>query len=500
MPSMPTSEPNSAEAKMGRSLGLPLLVIATAQLMLVLDDSIANIALPTIQKELGISPSSLPWVINAYILAFGGLLLFGGRIGDLFGRRRALRIGMALFTAASLLAGLAASSGVLIAARGLQGIGAALTAPNVLALIATTFPNGKSRNKALAVYGAMSGLGIVAGLLLGGLLTGLLGWRWVFFINVPIGLAVLAGTNALVDAERHAGNIDIIGAATSTGGMAALIYAITSGGEHGWSDSKTLGALAIAASLLPLFVFTQARAIQPLLPLRLFNDRNRTGSYLAMLLLAFGPMGTFYLLTLYMQHILVYSPVKTGLAWLPFGVGIVLSATLTAKLVTKFPPRAIAVSGMLICATASFWLSYVDHDANYAAHVMPAIFLAAFGFGTGFVPLTLTAVNGVQHQDAGIASALLNAAQQIGVALGLAVLSTVSVTATADRLPNALAALYEGRATHNQQLVYSASDAVIHGYANALAVAALFIFGGAVITALTINAPRQTEVASALVH
>jgi predicted MFS family arabinose efflux permease len=348
----------------------------------------------------------------------------------------------------------------------------------------------------------MSGLGILAGLFLGGLLTGTLGWRWVFFINVPIGVAVLAGTKVLVDAERHSGRLDVAGAITSTGGMGALVYAITRGGEHGWTNEITVAAFAVAAVLLPIFVFIQARSAQPLMPLRLFRDRNRTGSYLGMLLLAFGPMGTFYLLTLYMQHVLAYSPLQTGLAWLPFGIGIVISAGITTKLVTKFAPRAIASAGMLISAAAVLWLSRIGHDASYATHVMPAIFLVAFGFGTGFIPLTLTAVTGVEARDAGIASALLNAAQQIGVALGLAVLSTVSVTLTAGRSPNALATLYEGRAAGDQSLVYSATDALVYGYTTALAVSSLFLVAAAILTAVAVNArrPAPEPVAAAPVH
>lgn len=236
------------ESKARQRLGLPLTVIATAQLMVVLDDTVANIALPTLQNDLGISAANLPWVINAYILAFGGLLLFGGRLGDLYARRRMLQGGMAIFTIASLLVGLAQDGASIIASRGLQGLGAALTAPNALALIATTFPEGKARNGAMAVYGAMSGLGIIAGLILGGLLTGLLGWRWAFFINVPVGLAVLAGSRTLVEAELHKGRPDLMGAITSIGGMAALVYGITRGGEHGWADSTPLPHL-----LFPLF-------------------------------------------------------------------------------------------------------------------------------------------------------------------------------------------------------------------------------------------------------
>lgn len=469
---------------------MPLLVIATAQLMLVLDDSIANIALPTIQNELAISSANLPWVINAYILAFGGLLLFGGRIGDLFGRRRMLQWGMGIFTVASLLAGLADSGAFLVAARGLQGIGAALSAPNALALIATTFAEGKPRNKAMAVYGAMSGLGIVAGLVLGGVLTDMWGWRWVFFINVPIGVLVLFGSRSLVEAELHKGRLDFAGALTSIIGMAALVYGITRGGEHGWADSLTLGSFATAAVLLPLFLFIQARHADPLVPLQLFKDRNRAGSYSAMLLLAFGPMGAFYLLTLHMQHVLAYSPLQTGLAWLPFGAGIVFGAGLTTKAVERLSPRALSVAGMLISSAAVFWLSMLEQTPNYVGHIMPAIFAVAFGFAMGFVPLTLTAVQGVRAQESGIASALLNASQQIGVAFGLAILSTMAVSTSDNQLPDALERMYQGRAADDPSMVAAASDALIHGYSVALATGALAIALAAVIAGVLINARR----------
>lgn len=472
---------------------IPLLVIATAQLMLVLDDSIANIALPTIQNELGISAAHLPWVINAYILAFGGLLLFGGRMGDLFGRRRLLQAGMVIFTGASLLAGLADSGAWLIAARGLQGIGAAMTAPNALALIATSFPEGKPRNSAMAVYGAMSGLGIVAGLLLGGVLTDLLGWRWVFYINVPIGLLVLAGSRALVEAELHHGRLNLTGALISVGGVVALVYGITRGGEHGWQDGVTLGAFAVAAILLPLFVLTQARSRDPLLPLDLFKSRNRTGSYAAMLLLAFGPMGAFYLLTLYMQHIQVYSPMRTGLSWLPFGIGIVVGAGVTTQLISNRSPRLLGTVGMLISGAAAFWLSRIGHSSSYTTHIMPGIFGVAFGFGMGVVSLTLTAVQGVKAQEAGIASALLNASQQIGVAFGLAILSTIAVSTTNGLMPDALQKLHHGRATVDAVLLQDASNALISGYGTALASGSLVIVLGAVIAAIFVNEKATTR-------
>jgi MFS family permease len=252
MSSTVTGQPGAPPG--GHRLGLSLLVIATAQLMLVLDDTIANIALPSIQRELAVSASALPWIVNAYVLAFGSLLLFGGRVGDLFGRRRVLRVGLVVFTVASLLGGLGTSPEVLIAARGLQGLGAALVAPTVLASIATTFPVGKPRNSAMAVYAAMSAVGITAGVLLGGVLTGMLSWRWVFFINVPIGLAVLAGTGTLAEGQRNTGRLDTPGAISGTGAMVALAYGITRGGEHGWGDAVTVGALILAAALAALFL------------------------------------------------------------------------------------------------------------------------------------------------------------------------------------------------------------------------------------------------------
>jgi EmrB/QacA subfamily drug resistance transporter len=466
--------------------------------MVVLDDTIANIALPTLQTDLRISPANLPWVINAYILAFGGLLLFGGRLGDLYGRRRMLQIGMATFTIASLLVGLAQGETSIVASRFLQGVGAALTAPNALALIATNFPEGTARNKAMAVYGAMSGLGIIAGLILGGLLTGLFGWRWAFFINIPIGLAVLAGSRTLIEADLHKGRPDLAGAITSIGGMAALVYGITRGGEHGWTDDITLAAFAAAAVLLPLVVILQARNKDPLLPLRLFKDRNRVGSYLAMLLLGFGPMGMIYLLTLYLQHILGYSPLRTALAFLPFGAGIILGAGISSKLVTRFAPRTVAVPGALIGGAALSWLSTIGQKLDYVWHFMPAAFLTAFGFVTAVIALALTAVKGVTAQEAGIASALFNASQQIGVAFGLALLSTISVTATARKLPDALNALYRAREAGDVVSAQAASDALVHGYGLGLWASAIALIGAAIFIAILVNAKRTEVPATAL--
>jgi predicted MFS family arabinose efflux permease len=343
----------------------------------------------------------------------------------------------------------------------------------------------------------MSGLGVTVGLLLGGVLTGTLGWRWVFFINIPVGLALLAGTRILVDAPRHTGRLDLPGAVAGTGGIAALVFAIIQGGEQGWGGPMTLIAFGLAGVLLPAFVIIESRSTDPMLPLRLFRDRNRIGSYLGMLLVSFGPMGTFYLLTLFMQHILLYDPVRTGLAWLPFGAGIIVSAGIASKLVVRFAPRVVAVAGILISTAAILWLSTITPSSGYVQHLMVGIFAVAVGFGLSFVPLTLTAVTGVRPEDSGIASALLNAAQQIGVALGIAALSTISVTTTESRLPNALAALHTARTAGDTDAVANASQAIVDGYSTALSSGALILAAAALLVALLVTArpPHQQEIA-----
>jgi EmrB/QacA subfamily drug resistance transporter len=471
-------------------------VIATAQLMLVLDDSIANIALPSIQADLGVSAANLPWVINAYVLVFGALLLFGGRVGDLFGRRRVLRIGLVVFVAASLLGGLAPNTALLIGARGLQGLGAALAAPNALALIATTFPMGKPRNKAMAVYGAMSAVGIVAGVLLGGALTGLLDWRWVFFINVPIGLAVLAGTPVLAEGQRHRSRLDTPGAVTGTGAMVSLVYGITRAGEHGWTDAWTLAAFAAAAVLLVVFLVLQARTAQPLLALGLFADRNRAGSYATVLFIGAGLMGSFYLLALFLQQVLQFGALKTGVASLPFAVGIILASGISAKLVERLAPRVVAAPGLVLAAAGMFWLSTLTVNSSYVGHVMPALFLTAFGLGLAFVPLTLTAVHRVADDRAGVASALVNTAQQIGAALGLAVLTTVSTTAAEAQLPGAVRVLQQGLADGDTGAVATAGQALAEGYTTAFLAGAGLLLAAAVLVAVTVT-NRGTQRAAA---
>ncbi|MEV7392920.1 MFS transporter [Streptomyces sp. NPDC091215] len=475
----------------GRHLGLALFVIAAAQLMVVLDATITNIALPAIQTDLDVTDANLAWIVNSYALAFGGLLLLGGRAGDLFGRRRMFQAGIAVFTLASLLGGLSPAEGPLIAARILQGVGAALAAPSALALITTTFPQGKSRNTAMGVYAAMGGVGATVGLLLGGTLTDLLDWRWVFFVNIPIGLAVLAGTKTLVEAERHPGRLDVPGAITGTGGLIALVYGITRGGEHGWTDALTLASFTGAAALLAAFLVLQARSADPMMPLRLLKDRNRSGSYATMLFIGAGMFATFYFLTLYMQLILGYSPVKTGFAYLPFSFGMAAAAGISSKLVTHVAPRLIAGPGLLVAAVGMFWFATLEPDSSYTAHLMPAMFVTSLGLGASFVPMTLGAVSGVAHQDTGIASALLNTAQQIGGALGLAVLSTIATSAANDKVSDAAITLYRGLAARDFGLVARAAEALTHGYTMAFTAAAAMFLAGLVITVLAINAQRQ---------
>ncbi|MEP7178366.1 MAG: MFS transporter [Pseudonocardiales bacterium] len=325
----------------------------------------------------------------------------------------------------------------------MQGLGAALTAPNALALIATTFADRKTRDKALALYGAMSGLGIVVGLLLGGVLTDTLSWRWVFFINIPIGVLVLLGSRTLANSERHPGRLGSVGAVLATGGMVALVYAITRFGEDGFTEPRALSLVGVAAVLLVSFVVTQSRSRSPLLPLNLLRDRNRTGAYLSMLLLAIGPMGTFYLITLYLQQVQHYSPLRAGVTWLPFAAGIVIGAGTAPRMLQKVAPRYVAGIGAIISAAAvrrwdrriisaaaALWFSGIELHTNYWLYLAPAMLVLAIGFGLGVMALTQAAVYRVEPDRAGIASALLNSAQQIGVALGLAVLAAVAATVT----------------------------------------------------------------------
>jgi EmrB/QacA subfamily drug resistance transporter len=472
MQELPMKEIQPTAARPGS--GLALLVIAAAQLMLVLDDSIANIALPSIQHHYGVPASTLVWVVNAYVLAFGSLLLFGGRLGDLVGRLRAFRAGLALFTLASVGAGAAWDPHTLIGARALQGLGAALVAPNALALITTNFAAGAARNKAMAVYGAMSALGITAGVALGGAITDWLGWRWVFFINVPIGLAVLAGSRALVEGERGSGSLGAASAILGTAAMALLAFGVTQAGEHGWTDGSTLAWLMSGATLTVIFLWMQARSRNPMLPLALLTERNRAGSYLGMLLFGAGMMGTYYLLTLFMQQVMHYSPLRSGLSSLPFALGIVVGAGVSSKLVERLAPRLVAGPGLAVGAAGMFWLSSLAPGSSYFAHIMPAAFLVSFGLGASAIATTLTAVHGVTQQRASVASAVVNMAQQLGAAFGIALMTAVATA---------------GAEAHRGA---SSVGALATGYANAFAVGSGLLLLAAAVVALAVNT-RETH-------
>ncbi|MFE6161280.1 MFS transporter [Streptomyces sp. NPDC056486] len=471
-------------ANVSRHPVIALLVIAAAELMVVLDATIVNIALPSIQSGLKISGGSLAWVVNAYAVAFGGLMLLGGRAGDLFGRRRVFRVGIVVFVAASVLGGVAPGSGLLIAARVLQGVGAAIAAPTALALIATNFAEGKDRNRAMGTYAAMAGVGSTLGLIAGGLLTEYLSWRWVLLVNIPIGLCVLAGTAVLGEADRSHGKLDLSGAAAGTAGLLSLAYGVTRGGQDGWSDGLTLACFAAAAALLGLFLLRQARGEHPMLPLHVLKERNRAGTYTVLLLVGVGMFSTFYFLTLYMQHVLGYSAVRTGLAYLPFSAGIGLMAGIGSKLVVKLAPRLLITPGLAAAAGGMFWMSTLSPHSSYVGVLMPAMFLTAAGLGCAFVPLTLGAVKGVDDKDSGSASGLFNAAQQTGGALGLASLATLAGASSDNRLPHADDAYFVGLRTHDAELVTHAQDALTHGYTSAFVASALVFLAAALIAAV----------------
>ena len=423
-----------------RRLGLALVVIATAQLMVILDATIVNVALPDIQRALGFTGSGLEWVVNAYALTFGGLLLLGGRAGDILGRRRVFIAGVILFSAASLLGGFANGQAWLLGARALQGVGGAIVAPAALSLVATTFPEGRPRNRAMGVYAAMSIAGAAVGLIAGGLLTTYLSWRWVFFVNVPIGIAVaLAAPRALGDSEPHPGRFDLPGAITSTLGLGALVYGLSNAatspnGVTHWHDTKVVVSLAAAVVLLVSFVAIEARSRYALMPLRIFRNRNRSGAYLIMLCVGTAMFGMFFFLTLFVQNVWGYSALKTGVAYLPMVGVIMLMAGVSAQLVPRIGARPLLLAGSLIGAGGMFWLSQINEHSTYVGGLLGPMMVTAAGLGMLFMPLTLVALSKVQDRDAGLASSLLNTGQQVGGSIGLALLGTVAWTVVANSI------------------------------------------------------------------
>jgi EmrB/QacA subfamily drug resistance transporter len=411
---------------------LALGVIAVAQLMVVLDVSIVNIALPSAQRGLDISDANRQWVVTAYALAFGGLLLLGGRIADFIGRRRGLVIGLIGFGVASAIGGIAQNQGELFAARGLQGAFAALMAPAALSLITVTFTEPRERAKAFAVYGGISGGGAALGLILGGVLTEYASWRWTLLVNTPIAVAAAIGALLVVRESRAEGKAryDIPGVITSTLGLVALVYGFTKANESGWSATSTITLLIAAVVLLVAFVVIERRTAEPLLPPRVFSERNRAGSFIVSLLIGLSLFGMFLFLVYYMQGILGYSAVKSGLAFLPFSAGIVVAAAVASSLLPRIGPRPLMIAGTALAALGMAWFTRINVHASFVEHILPAEIVMSLGMGLAFVVLSSTALVGVEDRDAGVASALVNTTQQIGGSLGTALLNTLAATAT----------------------------------------------------------------------
>ncbi|MFH8800723.1 MFS transporter [Streptomyces sp. NPDC017936] len=475
---------------------MALLVIASCQLMVVLDITIVNIALPHIQRALDFSTTSLSWVVNAYTLTFGGLLLLGGRAGDILGRRRVFVFGVLLFVLASLLGGLAHGPGQLLAARALQGVGGAVASPTALALISTTFREGPERNRAFGVFAAVSAGGGAIGLLAGGMLVEWLNWRWVFFVNVPIGLLVaLAAPRWIRESERHPGHFDLTGALTSTAGMVLLVYGFIRAAQDGWRDALTLASFAAAVVVLAVFVLVEKRSRQPITPLHMFADRNRAGTYGIMLCLAASIFGMFFFLTLFVQNVLDFSPLRAGLAFLPVSAVIAVGAGLASRFLPVFGPKPFMVAGAVLASAGLGWLTLTDVDSTYAGSVLGPMLVFSLGMGMEFVSLTLMALSGVAPRETGAASGLLNATQQVGGSLGLSILVTVFGAAGAGEAREQVPA-FLARATPLERLRFQRtgqlpppwSDEVLTaGVSAAFVTAAVFTLIAALIAALVIQ-------------
>jgi EmrB/QacA subfamily drug resistance transporter len=427
--------------------GLALLLLV--QFMVVLDIAIVNVALPSIQSDLGFSQENLQWVISAYALFFGGFLLLGGRAADLLGRRRLFLVGIVLFTGASLVSGLAWGEGPLIGARALQGLGAAIVTPAALSIISTTFAEGDERNKALGAWGAVGAFGAVAGVLLGGVLTDLLSWEWIFFVNVPVGVAALVLTPLLIGESRDATakSFDIPGAVLVTSGLVVLVYAITQANDYGWASIETVGLFSASAVLLAAFLGWEARSKDPLMPFSIFRLRTLVGANVAGLILGTAMFGMFLMLTLYMQQVLGYSPMRTGVAYLAVAGTAIFWSALAAQLVTRVGVKPVLVVGMTTLTAGLVYFTQVSVGGAYVADLLPGFLLISIGIGFSYVPISIAALAGVRAAEAGLASGLINTSQQIGGALGIAALSSIATSTTTDQLSTGTApsvALTEG--------------------------------------------------------
>jgi EmrB/QacA subfamily drug resistance transporter len=466
---------------------LALLLLAMTQFVLIIDASIVNVALPSIGRALDFSQADLSWVVNSYTLAFGGCLLLGGRLADLLGRRRMYMTGLVLFALASFAGGLAQSETWLIVARAAQGLGAAIVSPAALSIITTTFAEGAERNRALGVWGAVAGAGGAAGVLLGGLLTTGLSWRWVLFVNVPIGLVCAALAPRLIAesrAETRTRAFDLAGAITVTAGLSLLVYALVDAVNAGWGSAETLARLAGAVALLGAFVAIEARHRAPLVPFAIFRSRTRRGANVVGLLVGMSLFSMFFFVSLYMQQVLHYSALEAGLAYLPLAVGIILAAGGASAAVTRFGPKPVLLCGLLLIAAGLAWFSRAPASGGtFAADVLGPSLLAAGGLGFSFVPITITAMSGTRPHEAGLASGLLNTSQQVGGALGLALLATLANTRTQDLLA----------AGHDS------GYALTEGFSRAFLAGAGFALLGALLTLVLISArdTRASEVREA---
>jgi EmrB/QacA subfamily drug resistance transporter len=407
-----------------------LAVLAVAQFMVVLDASIVNVALPSIQTDLGFSENGLQWVVNAYTLMFGGFLLLGGRAADLFGRRRVFMIGLVVFSVASLVGGFATSSGWLIVARGVQGLGAAIVSPAALSIVTTTFTEGAERNKALGIWGALAGAGGAVGVLMGGMLTEWAGWEWVLFVNVPIGVAAATLAPRFVRESRthERTSMDVAGAVSVTAGLVVLVYALVDANDAGWASTQTIGLLALSVALIVAFVAVELRTKHPIMPLTIFRNRNVASADAVALLVGASLFSMFFFISLYLQQVLGDSALEAGLSYLPLAVAIIVSAGAASQFVTKVGPKPVLVTGLALTTIGLLWFTQISADGSYVGDVLVPSVIVAVGLGLSFVSLTITAVSGVTHHEAGLASGLLNTAQQVGGALGLAVLSSVATS------------------------------------------------------------------------
>ncbi len=477
MTTIAESQENQLDPRRWRAL----IVIAIAQLMVVLDASIVNIALPSLQADLGIADVNRQWVVTAYTLAFGGLLLLGGRIADFGGRKRAFLIGLIGFAVASAIGGFAINQGMLFASRALQGVFAALLAPAALSLISVTFTDSKERAKAFGVYGGLSAGGAAIGLILGGLLTEYASWRWCLGVNIPIAIGAFALAINNVKESKATGDTqyDIPGAITATVGLVTLVFGITKAGEDGWSANSTLIYFAVAISLLIAFLLIERKASHPLLPIRILTERNRGASYLTSFIVGAGLFVMFLFLSIYFQAILGYSPIKSGLYFLPFSIGVGISAGIASQLLPKFGARFVSFGGLIMASGGLFMLTQLTATSSYLSAILPALVLMSLGLGLVFVPLSAIALFGVGNHDAGVASAVLNTSQQIGGALGTAFLNTVATTATGSYLIA-------------NNLSQPTPDALVAGFTRSFAIGGGLLALGAVVWVFMVNADKNT--------